>query len=58
MLTRRVRAVSLYSVMRLTNRNETRALAMPAANVSVDFELIVGLILLVLLIGRAGSGAL
>jgi len=57
-LTRRVRTVSLYPVMRLTDRNETRALAMPAPHVSVDFELIVGLILLVLLIGRAGSGAL
>jgi hypothetical protein len=51
-------AVSVTAVMRLTNRNETRALAMPATNVSVDFELIVGLILLVLLIGRAGTGAL
>ncbi|MBO6935623.1 MAG: hypothetical protein JJ863_11635 [Deltaproteobacteria bacterium] len=45
--------------MRLTHRNETRALAKPAAIESVDLELIVGLLLLlVLLIGRAGTGAL
>ncbi len=44
--------------MRLTNRNEARALALPATNDSASFELIVGLILLVLLIGRAGTGAL
>jgi len=45
--------------MRLTNRNGTRALARPAPTASVDIELIVGLLfLLVLLIGRAGTGAL
>ena len=59
MLTRRVRAVSVSSVMRLTHRDETRALAMPPAIRSIDLELIVGLLLLlVLLIGRAGTGAL
>jgi len=45
--------------MRLTHRDETRALAMPPAIRSIDLELIVGLLLLlVLLIGRAGTGAL
>lgn len=59
MLTRRVSPVSLISVMTLTNRNETRALALPEAIGSVPVELIVGLLfLLVLLIGRAGTGAL
>ncbi len=58
-MTRRVTPFSLSSVMRLTHRNETRALAKPAAIGSVDLELIVGLLLLlVLLIGRAGTGAL
>lgn len=59
LLTRRVSPVSLISVMTLTNRNETRALALPEAIGSVPVELIVGLLfLLVLLIGRAGTGAL
>ena len=45
--------------MTLTNRDEAHALAMPAAIPAGARELIVGLLLLlVLIIGRAGTGAL
>ena len=58
-LTRRANPLSVTSVMSLTHRDETPALVVPAADRSIDHELIVGLLLLVvLLIGRAGTGAL
>ena len=48
---------SLSSVMTLTKRSAERTMAIPAT-AALPFELIVGLVLLALIIGRAGTGAL
>jgi hypothetical protein len=44
--------------MQLTNRGTNQAMALPVPADVRALELIVGLLLLVLLIGRAGTGSL